>query len=132
MVSDSNPDSISVLSYGGQGSGGRRLESSYTFADTNSNIQIQGIDATNVTLASGEQAIVVCSPFVGSGQAQVKAWLLTGNSGGRAVTITLIEPEHLFSRNLEHDRRGGRGKLPWHRRRGRDQHPIDIANIGRV
>lgn len=84
----SNPDSISVLSYGGQGSGSPELESSYTFAGTNLGIQIQSVEATNVTLASGEQAIVVSSPFVGSGQAQVKAWLFTGNSGGQAVTIT--------------------------------------------
>jgi hypothetical protein len=47
----------------------------------------------------------------------------------RSTQPDLIEPEHFFGRNLEHDRRGGGRKLPGNWRRGRYQHQIDFADL---
>jgi hypothetical protein len=74
-----SPTGITVWSYAGQGSGGPVAESNYTFANSNSPY-IQSLDATNVTLESGEQAIIVTTAYVHDGVSQVKAWLFAGNA----------------------------------------------------
>lgn len=82
----SKANSISVWSYAGQGSTGPVAESTFTFNGTDATMQ--DLDATSVTLASGEQAIVVTACYVASGKAQVKAWLFDG-------TTTTLNPVSL-------------------------------------
>jgi hypothetical protein len=75
----SKPTTIQVMSYGGAGTT-PQSEPNYTLAEAQSDNTIQDVDATNVTLASGEQAIVVTACYVGSGTSRVKAWLFTGHA----------------------------------------------------
>jgi hypothetical protein len=75
------PTTIQVISYGGQGTT-PQSEPDYTFAGAQTDTTIQDLDATNVTLASGEQAIVVTACYVGAGTSRVKAWLFTGKATG--------------------------------------------------
>ncbi len=87
--------SIALLNYAGEGTGGVQLLGTNIFAGQASPQPITSLDATSVTLASGEQAIVLVACLNDNGNnVQVLAWLFSGNVGSPVYPLTLAQPQN--------------------------------------
>jgi len=85
-----SPNGIQVWSYDGNATTGPVQETNYTFAtstDPNIGPYLQSIDACDVQLPSGEQAILVTAVYNRNSISQVEVWLF---AGGATSPVTLL------------------------------------------
>ena len=111
-----SPDFLWVMKYDGSGTGGPQLVNALELGYyPNSNQHCYGVDATSVTLASGEQAIVLVTTQANSssgGNPHVKAWLINDNIvnfSQPTPPITLTQPRGLASPSVRLAYGGGTG-----------------------